>query len=88
MLAARFFRRFALISIMPAALSFHGAVAQTGTRKAREVQTPADKPATAPAPAAPAPATSTPPATRQRIHPAGRRPGPAAAPKVAPKATN
>jgi hypothetical protein len=83
MLAAQFIRRSALIFIF-SGLSFHGAHAQTGTRKAPEVQTPADKPA----PAAPAPATSTPPAGHPRVHPAGRRPGPAAAPKVAPKPAN
>jgi hypothetical protein len=79
MLSAQFIRRFALIFII-AALSFQNAHAQTGTRKAPEVETPASQPA----PAAPAPATSTPPA-HQRIHPAGRRPGPGNAPKDAQK---
>jgi hypothetical protein len=78
MLAAQFIRRFALI-FMFAALSH----AKTGTRKAPEVPTPA----TEPAPPAPAPATSTPP-THQRVHPTGRRPGPANAPKDAQKSAS
>jgi hypothetical protein len=79
MLAAQFIRRSALI-FMFAALSH----AQTGTRKAPEVPTPA----TEPAPAPPAPATSTPP-THQRVHPTtGRRPGPGNAPKDAPKSAS
>jgi hypothetical protein len=81
MLAAQFIRRFALFSMLPAALSFQSAQAQTGTRKAPEVETPASQPAPA------APATSTPPA-HQRIHPAGRRPGPGNAPKDAQKSAS
>ncbi len=87
MLAAQFIRRFALI-FMFAALSIHSAHAQTGTRKAPEVPTPATEPAPAPpAQPAPAPATATPPA-HQRIHPAGRRPGPGNAPKDTQKAAS
>ncbi len=76
MLATRFMRRFALISIF-AALSFDGAPAQTvklHATKAPQAQTPSSHPAP-PAAAAPAPG--------QRMHPARRRPRPATAPKVA-----
>jgi hypothetical protein len=78
MLATRFIRRCALISIF-AALAFDGAPAQTvklHASKAPQAQTPPPAP---PAAAAPAPG--------QRIHPARRRPRPGTAPKAADNKT-
>jgi len=77
MLASRFIRRFALISIL-AALSFDGAHAQTVKLHAAKAPHP-QAPSSPPAPAASAPAPG------QRVHPARRRPRPATA---VPKAAN